>query len=87
MRLKGARLLVSVDCGITNLKETDFARGIGMDVIITDHHECKDELPNAAAVVNPHRPDCPYPFKQLDELELAYAITVHKSQGSEYALR
>ena len=79
LRLKGARLLVSVDCGITNLKETDFARGIGMDVIITDHHECKDELPNAAAVVNPHRPDCPYPFKQLAgvgvALKLCLALT------------
>ena len=43
LRLKGARLLVTVDCGITNVKEAAFARGIGMDVVITDHHECKEE--------------------------------------------
>lgn len=79
LRLKGARLLITVDCGITNRKEADFARGIGMDVIITDHHECKDELPRAVAVVNPHRPDCPYPFKHLAgvgvALKLALALT------------
>ena len=79
LRLKGARLLITVDCGITNRREADFARGIGMDVIITDHHECKDELPRAAAVVNPHRPDCPYPFKHLAgvgvALKLALALT------------
>ena len=50
-----------------------------MDVVITDHHECKEELPQAAAVVNPHRPDCPYPFKQLAgvgvALKLALALT------------
>ena len=79
LRLKGARLLITVDCGITNRKEAAFARGIGMDVIITDHHECKDELPQAVAVVNPHRPDCGYPFKQLAgvgvALKLALALT------------
>lgn len=76
LRLKGARLLVSVDCGITNLKEADFARGIGMDVIITDHHECKEELPRAVAVVNPHRPDCPYPFKQLAGVGVALKLVL-----------
>ncbi len=65
LRLKGASLLVSVDCGITNLAEVEFARGIGLDVVITDHHECREELPCALAVVNPHRPDCTYPYKQL----------------------
>lgn len=76
LRLKGAKLLVSVDCGITNLKEADFARGIGMDVIITDHHECKEELPRAVAVVNPHRPDCPYPFKQLAGVGVALKLVL-----------
>ena len=92
LRLKGARLLISVDCGITNLKEADYARGIGMDVIITDHHECKEELPRAVAVVNPHRPDCPYPFKQLAgvgvALKLALALTAPEQRPqvlSEYA--
>lgn len=76
LRLKGARLLISVDCGITNQKEVQFARGIGMDVIITDHHECKDEIPNAVAVVNPHRPDCPYPFKHLAGVGVALKLVL-----------
>ena len=79
LRLKGVRLLITVDCGITNISEAAFARGIGVDVIITDHHECKEELPRAVAVVNPRRPDCPYPFKQLAgvgvALKLALAMT------------
>ena len=92
LRLKGARLLITVDCGITNRKEADFARGIGMDVIITDHHECKDELPCAVAVVNPHRPDCPYPFKHLAgvgvALKLILALTPEERRSAvltEYA--
>ena len=62
---KGVSLVITVDCGITGVEEVDFAATLGMDVVVTDHHECKDELPRAAAVVDPHRPDCPYPFKHL----------------------
>ena len=62
---RGVRLLVTVDCGITGVEEVDFANSLGMDVVITDHHECREELPHAAAVVDPHRPDCEYPFKHL----------------------
>ena len=62
---RGVRLLVTVDCGITGVEEVDFANSLGMDVVITDHHECREALPHAAAVVDPHRPDCEYPFKHL----------------------
>ena len=62
---KGARLLITVDCGITGVEEVDFANSLGMDVVITDHHECRETLPRAVAVVDPHRPDCGYPFKHL----------------------
>lgn len=76
---QGVSLIVTVDCGITNLEETLFAGMLGMDVVITDHHECKAELPEAVAVVNPHQPGCPYPFKQLAgvgvALKLALALT------------
>ncbi len=85
LRLKGARLLISVDCGITNQKEVQFAKGIGMDVIITDHHECKDELPTAAAVVNPHRPDCPYPFKHLAGVGVALKLVLALTPEQERA--
>ena len=62
---QGATLMITVDCGITGNDEVEFANSLGMDVVVTDHHECKEELPRAVAVVDPHRPDCPYPFKHL----------------------
>ena len=65
LRDQGAKLLITVDCGITGVDEVAYANSIGMDVVITDHHECKETLPEAVAVVDPHRPDCPYPFKHL----------------------
>ena len=75
---KGTRLLITVDCGITGVEEVDFANSLGMDVVVTDHHECKETLPRAVAVVDPHRPDCGYPFKHLAgcgvALKLALAL-------------
>ena len=65
LRKGGATLLVTVDCGITGVEEVAYARSIGMDVVVTDHHECKETLPVAAAVVDPRRTDCEYPFKHL----------------------
>ncbi|MFR4756798.1 MAG: DHH family phosphoesterase [Evtepia gabavorous] len=62
---QGVRLMITVDCGITAVEEVAYASGLGIDVIITDHHECKEEIPAAVAVVDPHRKDCPYPFKDL----------------------
>ena len=62
---QGVSLIITVDCGITAVDEVSFASGLGVDVIVTDHHACKDCLPPAVAVVDPHRPDCPYPFKYL----------------------
>lgn len=72
----GVTLLITVDCGITGTEEIDFAASLGMDVIVTDHHECKDELPRAAAVVDPHRPDCPYPFKHLAGVGVALKLVL-----------
>ena len=65
LRKGGATLLVTVDCGITGVDEVAFARSIGMDVVVTDHHECQETLPVASAVVDPRRSDCEYPFKHL----------------------
>ena len=54
----GVDLIITVDSGITAHDEVEFAKQNGIDVVITDHHECRDELPEACAVVNPHRRDC-----------------------------
>ncbi len=61
----GAGLLVTVDCGVTNGAEVARARELGMDVIVTDHHECPDVLPDCTAVVNPKRPGQAYGFSGL----------------------
>lgn len=61
----GASLIVSVDSGITAIDETEYARKMGIDVIITDHHEPQTSLPQAIAVLDPKREDCNYPFREL----------------------
>ncbi len=71
---EGVTLVVTVDCGITAVEEAAYAQSLGLDVIITDHHECKDTLPEAAAVVDPHRSDCPYPFKCLAGVGVALKV-------------
>lgn len=70
----GATLMISVDTGITAVAETEYAKSLGLDVIITDHHECKDKLPEAAAVINPKRPNCEYPFKDLAGVGVAFKL-------------
>ncbi len=89
LRQQGVKLLITVDCGITGVEEVDYARSIGMDVVITDHHECKDVLPDACAVVDPHRPDCPYPFKHLAgcgvALKLVLALGGSDREGALFA--
>ena len=72
----GVKLIVTVDCGITVGPEAEQARALGVDLVITDHHECKDRLPDAAAVVDPHRPDCPYPFKHLAGVGVALKLAL-----------
>ena len=76
LRDKGATLMITVDCGITGNEEVDFAASIGMDVVVTDHHECKEELPRAVAVVDPHRPDDAYPFKYLAGVGVALKLVL-----------
>lgn len=79
LRDKGVTLMITVDCGITGNEEIDFAASIGMDVVVTDHHECKENLPRAVAVVDPHRPDDTYPFKYLAGVGVALKLVDRKS--------
>ena len=73
---QGVALIITVDCGITAVEETALANSLGIDVVITDHHACKEVLPPAAAVVDPHRPDCPYPFKGLAGVGVALMLAL-----------
>jgi single-stranded-DNA-specific exonuclease len=70
----GTQLIVSVDCGIRASDAARRARELGVDLIITDHHEPETELPQAVAVVNPRRPDCSYPDKNLSGAGVALKL-------------
>ena len=70
----GCRLLITVDSGITAEEEAKFAKELGLTLIITDHHECKETLPTAAAVVNPRRLDSEYPFRELAGVGVAFKV-------------
>ena len=61
----GTKLLITVDCGISAYEEVEYAKSLGLKVIVTDHHECPEVLPNALAVVDAKRPDSTYPFNSL----------------------
>ena len=71
---EGVKLIVTVDCGITAVEEAQLCKELGMELVITDHHECKDTLPDAVAVVDPHRPDCNYPNKILSGVGVAFKL-------------
>ncbi len=70
----GANLIVSVDCGITAVKEAEYIKELGMDLIICDHHNCGDKIPNAVAVLDPKRPDCNYPFNGLSGAGVGFKL-------------
>lgn len=71
---QGVKLIVTVDCGITALEEAALCRRLGITLVITDHHECKAELPDAAAVLDPHRPDRTYPHTDLSGVGVAFKL-------------
>ena len=73
-REAGAALIVTADCGTVAHETVLAAAAEGIDVVVTDHHTCGDELPRACAVVNPRRPDCGYPEKELCGTGLAYKV-------------
>ena len=73
---QGVTLIVTVDCGITAVEEVAHAAALGVDVVITDHHECKEVLPAAVAVVDPRRRDCPYSFKELAGVGVALKLVL-----------
>ena len=86
LRERGVSLVITVDCGITGVEEARYAGEIGLDLVITDHHECKERLPEAVAVVDPKRPDCPYPFKHLAGVGVALKLVLALGEQREEAL-
>lgn len=74
----GCKLLITADCGIRSVEEIKHANQLGVDIIVTDHHEVGETLPDAFAIINPKLPDCPYPFKGISgsgvTMKLAWAV-------------
>ncbi len=71
---QGVRLVVTADCGITSASEVGDVEGVGIDVIVTDHHSPPNVLPPALAIVDPLQPGCPYPNKDLSGVGVAYKL-------------
>jgi single-stranded-DNA-specific exonuclease len=84
-------LIVTVDCGISGIDEANLARELGVELIVTDHHEPREQLPNAAAIVHPRLPGCNYPFGGLSgsgvAMKLAWAICQQASGATRVAPR
>ena len=74
LHAEGVKLIVTVDCGITAVSEAELCKQLGIDLVITDHHECKQTLPAAVAVVDPHRCDGGYPHKNLSGVGVAFKL-------------
>ncbi len=68
------KLIITVDCGVTAIEEVAFAKSKGIDVIISDHHEPADQIPDCHAVLDPKQRDCPYPFKELAGVGVAFKL-------------
>ena len=83
---EGVKLIITVDCGITAVEEAELCAELGIDLVITDHHECKATLPRAAAVVDPHRPDCGYPHKNLSGVGVAFKLAATLAGSQEKVL-
>ncbi|HYB21600.1 MAG TPA: single-stranded-DNA-specific exonuclease RecJ, partial [Thermodesulfobacteriota bacterium] len=76
IRLSGAKLLITADCGISNSEEIRWAGENGLEVIVTDHHEVPEQLPRALAILNPKQRDCSYPFKNLAGVGVAFNLLI-----------
>ncbi len=84
---EGIKLIVTVDCGITAVEEAELCRQLGMDLVITDHHECKDILPEAIAIVDPHRAGDGYPHKTLSGVGVAFKLAAALCGNQEEVLQ
>src|SRR5439155_499525 len=78
---RGCSLVVTVDCGITATEAIAYARTLGIDTVVTDHHEPPAVLPDALAIVNPLRPGCAYPFKSLAGVGVTFKLVERLLRG------
>lgn len=84
---EGTTLVITVDCGITAIGEAEFSKELNLDLIITDHHRCSEVLPEALAVLNPHRNDCTYPYPHLCGAGIAFKLVQALSEKNAIDLK
>jgi single-stranded-DNA-specific exonuclease len=76
IKASGVTLIITVDCGISDNEQVSYAKSLGLDVIILDHHEIPGPLPDAVAAINPHRHDCRFPFKHLAAVGIVFNFLI-----------
>jgi len=74
IKAQGVDLVITVDCGIRSNEVVDYANSLGLEIIISDHHECEGKLPDAYSIINPNQEDCRYPFKSLAGVGVAFKL-------------
>lgn len=91
IKKEGVSLVITVDCGITAIDEVEYAKSLGLDIAITDHHECTENLPSALAIINPKQKDDNYPFKMFAGVGVAFkvlsALAINLNMESESYLK
>ena len=71
---ENVRLIITVDCGVSNKKEIEYAKSLGMGVVVTDHHQIPEDFSPVCPVINPHRPDSTFSFKPLAGVGVAFFL-------------
>ena len=82
----GVKLIVTVDNGVSAIEEAKKCKELGIDLVVTDHHKVGEELPDAIAVVDPHREDCPSEFKEMSGVGVAFKLVCALEGGEEEML-
>lgn len=80
----GCKLMIVIDCGIRSVALIDYANAIGVDIIVCDHHLPGNEIPKAIAVLDPKKPECNYPFKELSGCGIAFKLAQALNQSTDY---
>lgn len=86
LKARDTDLIITVDCGINAVEAVDLANSLGIDVIVTDHHQLTGQLPKAVGVINPHQPGDKYPYKDLTGAGVAFKLVQGLAQSKQHSI-